>query len=89
MVKLLETSGVIEKTHVVLCTEHGPEQKNGFRFMYASVFFCVPSADYGQVRRRDVATATADRTQRDEIEAEGRHILHFSRRLLQSTLDAF
>lgn len=65
MVKLLETSGVIEKTHVVLCTEHGPEQKNGFRFMYASVLCVyVPSADYGQVRRRDVATATADRTQR-------------------------
>lgn len=88
MVKLLETSGVIEKTHIVLCAEHGPEQKNGFRFMYARfISFFFLSVDSDSMREKAstrYTTATADHAHiGDEIQAEGRlAAIHFGRILI-------
>lgn len=91
MVKLLETSGVIEKTHVVLCAEHGPNKRTvsvscmrvSFHF-----FFCVDSV----LAKASTQCTTGNDSGcepyswRDEIRAKGET---FNGRLPHSTLDAF
>lgn len=88
MVKLLGTSGVIEKTHVVLSAEHGPNKRtvsvSCTRVSFHVVVFSVHELGAGKPRQRcvrRVTTAAADNTRReshrDELlyvqQTKGRH----------------
>lgn len=96
MVKLLETSGVIEKTHVVLCAEHGPNKRTvsvscmrvSFHFFF---WLNVVLTRYWKKRRRNVrrvTTAAANHTHEEmKYEPRGRHSMEDCRTQLWTHFD--